>query len=62
MSAQHRSRVGGDSPYVAFKDDRERKWALVSRDVRLVLIALIFAVGGGAALKWPAALHVFTGG
>ena len=35
-----RSRVSSDSPYVAFKDDRERKWALVSRDVRLVLIDL----------------------
>jgi hypothetical protein len=61
MSA-HRSSVGGNSPYVAFKDDRERKWALVSRDVRLVLIALIFAVGGGAALKLPAAWQVFAGG
>lgn len=57
-----RSRVSSDSPYVAFKDDRERKWALVSRDVRLVLIALIFAAGGGVALQWPTAWHVFTGG
>lgn len=61
MSAP-RSRGGGASPYVAFTDDRERRWALVSRDVRLVLIALIFAVGGGAALKWPTVWHVFTGG
>jgi|GEM_PF-3094911 len=57
-----RSSVGGDSPYVAFRDDRERKWALVSRDVRLVLVALILTAGGGAALKWPAVWHFFTAG
>lgn len=57
-----RSSLGGDSPYVAFKDDRERRWALVSRDVRLVLIALILAAGGGAALKWPALWHFIGGG
>lgn len=61
MSA-HRFSVGSGSPYVAFKNDRERRWALVSRDVRLVLIALIFAVGEGAVLKWPAIWQVFTGG
>lgn len=61
MSAR-RSSVGGDSPYVAFKDDRERKWALVSRDVRLVLIAFILAIGGGTALKWQAVWHFFTAG
>lgn len=61
MSARRFS-VGGVSPYVAFKDDRERRWALVSRDVRLVLIALLLAIGEGAALKWPAVWHFFTGG
>jgi len=60
MSARRFS-VGGDSPYVAFKDDRERRWALVSRDVRLVLITLL-AIGEGTALKWPAMWHFFTGG
>lgn len=57
-----RPHSGNESPYVAFKDDRERKWALVSRDVRLVLVALVLTVGGGAALKWPAVWHFFTGG
>lgn len=62
MSAR-RSNVGGDnSPYVAFKDDRERRWALVSRDVRLVLIVLLLAIGEGTVLKWPAAWHFFSGG
>lgn len=61
MSAR-RSSVGADSPYVAFKDDRERRWALVSRDVRLVLIVLLLAIGERTALKWPALWHFFTGG
>lgn len=52
MSAAKPSPPGPRSPYVAFTDDRQRKWALVSRDIRLVPIALIFALGGGAALKW----------
>lgn len=29
------------SPYNAFKDDQERRRALISRDIRLVLIALV---------------------
>lgn len=29
----------GSNPYFAFKSDRDRLWALVSRDARLVLIA-----------------------
>jgi hypothetical protein len=32
------------SPYCAFRSDRERLWALVSRDIRLVLIACFLAV------------------
>lgn len=32
-------------PYCAFKDDRERRNALISRDVRLVLMAIISALG-----------------
>lgn len=43
-----KSDSGPHSPYVAFKSDRERRWALVSRDIRLVLIAAFSAVGGGA--------------
>lgn len=57
-----RSIVGGDSPYVAFKDDRDRRLALVSRDIRLVLIVLILALGKGTALEWPAVWLFFTGG
>ena len=49
MSAE-KSGDGSDNPYVAFKSDRERKWALVSRDVRLVLVAAFSAFGGGALL------------
>lgn len=33
------------SAYCAFKDDRNRLWALISRDVRLVIIAVIAVVG-----------------
>jgi hypothetical protein len=46
--------TGTDSPYCAFKDDRERKWALISRDVRWVLVAVVFALGGIPAVKWQA--------
>ena len=59
MSARS-SNAGGDSPYVAFKNDRERKWALVSRDVRLVLIALILATAGNT-LKWQPVWHFLIG-
>lgn len=38
-----------DSAYVAFRDDRQRKWALVSRDVRLVVIAIAVVMGGEEA-------------
>jgi len=34
------------NPYCCFTDDRERRAALISRDVRLVLIVAIGAVGG----------------
>ncbi len=37
------------NPYCAFKDDRERRTALISRDVRLVLIVGIGTVSGAAA-------------
>jgi hypothetical protein len=35
---------GGRSPYCAFRNDRVRLWALVSRDIRLVLIAGLMVV------------------
>jgi hypothetical protein len=34
-------------PYCGFKNDQERRKALVSRDVRLVLIAMVCALAGG---------------
>ena len=34
-----------ESPYCAFKDDRRRMWALVSRDVRLVRVVIVLAYG-----------------
>lgn len=37
------------SPYVAFKDDRERRLALMSRDAKTVALALIFVLGGATA-------------
>jgi hypothetical protein len=44
------------NPYCSFKDDRQRRWALLARDVRLVLIAL-----AGSAASWsPTALQWFT--
>jgi hypothetical protein len=33
------------SPYCAFKSDSSRLWALVSRDVRLVLVAVLVVSG-----------------
>jgi hypothetical protein len=35
------------NPYNGFKDDRERRLALRSRDIRLTLIAIVCAIGGG---------------
>lgn len=34
------------SPYNGFKSDKERRRALISRDIRLVLIALVLACSG----------------
>ncbi|MFG6459823.1 hypothetical protein [Roseateles sp. BYS96W] len=48
-----------NSPYVAFKDDRERRRALVSRDVRLVLVVLILTAGGaGLGGRWTELLRL----
>jgi hypothetical protein len=38
------------NPYTGFKDDRERRLALRSRDIRLVAIAIILAYGSSAYL------------
>lgn len=54
--------VGAESPYCAFKDDRERKWALVSRDVRWVLVAVAFALSEAPTAKWQALWRLIGGG
>jgi len=43
------------NPYAAFRDDRERRLALRSRDVRIVLVTLIVAVASVATAFAPAA-------
>lgn len=55
-------RDGVNSAYVAFKDDRERKWALVSRDIRLVLVIVVLALGEVAPVHWQALLRLISGG
>jgi len=52
---------GDGNPYIAFRDDRCRMWALVSRDVRWVLVALALALGVPAA-KWQALWRLIGGG
>lgn len=39
--------------YASFKNDRERLWALVSRDLRMVAVSALFAAatGGGPVLR-----------
>lgn len=54
--------AGADSAYCAFKDDRERKWALVSRDVRWVLVAVVFALSGVPTAKWQVLWRLIGGG
>lgn len=41
------------SVYASFKSDRQRLWALISRDLRIVAVSAFFAVaaGGGASLR-----------
>lgn len=38
-------------PYCAFKDDRERRLALIARDVRFTAVVLIVALAPNAS--WP---------
>lgn len=40
---------GEDKAYCAFRNDRFRLWALVSRDIRLVIIAVLVALGIGTS-------------
>ena len=61
LGKQRRDFGDSKNPYCAFRSDRERRAALVSRDVRLVLIAVVFAIGGltdGSEVR--ALLHVFS--
>lgn len=37
----------GVNPYESFKNDRDRLFALISRDVRIVLVAALFAGAAG---------------
>lgn len=46
----HRARWAA-APYCAFKDDRARLFALVSRDIRMVLMACVL-VFTGTSLPW----------
>lgn len=48
------------TPYESFKNDRDRLWALVSRDVRIVLVAAILA-GAGFASAPPALRSMIAG-
>ena len=34
------------NPYCEFKNDRERRNALIARDIRIVLVALVIAASG----------------
>lgn len=49
----------GRNPYECFKDDRHRLLALMSRDLRLVLLAAIAAIAGYAGA--PMARALITG-
>lgn len=39
-------------PYCAFKSDRDRLWALISRDIRLVLIAIVVCAAHWVQTSW----------
>ena len=44
--SQARVPRSGEVPYCAFKDDRARLHALISRDIRIVLTTLVLALSG----------------
>lgn len=50
-----------ESPYCAFKNDTERKWALVSRDVRWVLVAALLVLADVPATKWSSLWRIIAG-
>lgn len=47
----NKGRQSAGSPYCVFRNDRDRLWALVSRDVRLVLIAGIMVMSS-TSIPW----------
>lgn len=47
--SRSRPEKGEYKAYCAFTNDRFRLWALVSRDIRLVIIALLVAIGIGTS-------------
>lgn len=46
-------KAAAHGPYCAFKSDRDRLWALISRDIRLVLIAIILGAAPWVPVTWP---------
>lgn len=50
----------GNNPYECFKSDRHRLFALMSRDVRIVLVAAILG-GAGLAGSHPALRSLVVG-
>ena len=53
---------GASGPYMAFKDDRQRKWALVSRDVRWVLVAAVLALSDLPTANWLSLWRLISAG
>lgn len=50
----------GRTPYECFKNDRHRLFALMSRDIRIVLVAVILG-GAGFAGALPALRSLMAG-
>jgi hypothetical protein len=62
MNSRTPAKDNAHSPYVAFKDDRERRVALISRDVKGVLVALIVVIGGATTAPVWKTLWMLIGG
>lgn len=50
-----------DSPYCSFKNDRHRLWALVSRDIRLVIVCGLLVFGPPILTRGRIFLSWFSG-
>ena len=46
----------GPNPYESFKNDRDRLFALISRDIRIVLVAALCAGATGVAFPLRATI------